>query len=125
MKTKLVVIIMLLCICLSGCGYEISETERTYNISTEDIYVDAETGVMYLWQTGYYKGGLSVMLNADGTPKVYQDTNTYENIHNISSEDIYVDAETGVMYLWQTGYYKGGLSVMLNADGTPKKSTNN
>ena len=109
MKTKLVAIIMLLCICLSGCGYEISETGRTSNISTEDIYVDAETGVMYLWQTGYYKGGLSVMVNADGTPKVYkEDTNTYKNVYNISSEDIYVDAETGVMYLWQTGYYKGG-----------------
>lgn len=37
------------------------------------IYVDRDTKVMYLWKTAYYKGGLTVMLNADGTPKLYQE----------------------------------------------------
>ena len=124
MKTKLVVLIalvMVVCICLAGCSYEMPEIERVYDISYENIYVDAETGVMYLWQTADSKGGLTVMLNADGTPKIYnKDASTYENVYNISSENIYVDTETGVMYLWQAGHYQGGLTVMLNADGTPK-----
>ena len=92
MKTKLVVLIalvMVVCICLAGCSYEMPEIERVYDISYENIYVDAETGVMYLWQTADSKGGLTVMLNADGTPKVYnKDANTYENVYNITSEII-------------------------------------
>lgn len=35
-------------------------------------YYDPDTKVMYLWVSGYRKGGLTVMLNADGTPKLYK-----------------------------------------------------
>ena len=34
------------------------------------IYVDKETGVNYLFSASGYAGGLTVLLNADGTPVV-------------------------------------------------------
>ena len=39
-----------------------------------DIYADKDTGVMYLYvYTGRgFGSGLTVMLNADGTPKIWQ-----------------------------------------------------
>lgn len=80
------------------------------------ILLDSETNVMYLW---YYEG-LSVMLNADGTPKLYDEsTSEYTHVRDIRDvwiPQILVDSENGVMYLM----YEGGMSVMLNADGTPK-----
>lgn len=36
------------------------------------IYADSDTGVMYLYITISTGGGLTVMLNADGTPKTWQ-----------------------------------------------------
>lgn len=41
------------------------------NVSDASIIVDTETGVMYLWKTDYYKGGLTVMLDRDGKPLIY------------------------------------------------------
>lgn len=66
-------LIMTLCLCSS----EPIET-RTYNSmysiteigSSERIYIDTETNVMY-WYDGHgYGGGLTLMLNADKTPKL-------------------------------------------------------
>lgn len=37
------------------------------------IYADNDTGVMYLYIPGSTGGGLTVMLNADGTPKIWQE----------------------------------------------------
>ena len=34
------------------------------------VLVDRKTGVNYLWTQGGYAGGLTVLLNADGTPVV-------------------------------------------------------
>ncbi len=36
------------------------------------IYADNDTGVMYLYITISTGGGLTVMLNPDGTPKIWQ-----------------------------------------------------
>ena len=36
------------------------------------IYADNDTGVMYLYIQISTGGGLTVMLNADGTPKIWQ-----------------------------------------------------
>ena len=35
------------------------------------------------------------------------------------ANEIWVDKETGVNYLWHSSGYGGGLTVLLNADGTP------
>lgn len=34
------------------------------------IFTDSETGVQYLWITGYNKGGLTVMIDRDGKPLI-------------------------------------------------------
>ena len=39
-------------------------------LSTVEILVDKETGVNYLFTTSGYAGGLTVLLNRDGTPVV-------------------------------------------------------
>ena len=38
---------------------------------------------------------------------------------NVDQISIIIDKETGVMYLWKTDSYKGGLTVMLDKDGKP------
>lgn len=35
------------------------------------------------------------------------------------SNEIWVDTKTGVNYLYHSGGYGGGLTVLLNRDGTP------
>ena len=35
-----------------------------------EIWVDKETGVNYLWRSGGYSGGLTVLLDRDGKPVV-------------------------------------------------------
>ena len=37
---------------------------------TNEIWVDKETGINYLWHASGYAGGLTVLLNADGTPVI-------------------------------------------------------
>ncbi len=39
-------------------------------LSTVEILVDKETGVNYLFTTSGYAGGLTVLLNRDGTPVI-------------------------------------------------------
>ena len=46
---------------------------RTYTqgaINCTEIWVDRETGVNYLYSASGYSGGLTVLLNRDGTPVV-------------------------------------------------------
>ena len=89
--------------------------------SREKIYVDSETNVMYLFGVYGYDGGLTLMVNADGTPKIYNSKTSKYNVTEIDSrEKIYVDSETNVMYLFNIHNYGGGLTLMVNADGTPK-----
>lgn len=67
-------LLVLTCFCLTGCESESStaplkELGNTNNTAIA-VYVDPETGVNYLiLQKGYY-GGITVRLNADGTPYV-------------------------------------------------------
>ena len=46
--------------------------ECTYSqeMGTVKIYVDKETGINYVYVAHGYGGGLTVLLNADGTPVV-------------------------------------------------------
>ena len=43
----------------------------------------------------------------------------YNGGSNVDQISIIIDKETGVMYLWKTDHYKGGLTVMLDKDGKP------
>lgn len=68
-------LVILFCIgILTGCGIDTSNSElkcieqNTIDYDMYDIYYDKETGVMYIMNR---EGGVTVMLNADGSPKIY------------------------------------------------------
>ena len=128
-------LILLIAVFMTACGNETSTTKnepikisemRDFS-SYSEIYVDEETNVMYLFSKNGHGGGLTTMLNADGTPKLSEgtkyDTVKISEMGDFSSySEIYVDEETDVMYLFSKNGYGGGLTTMLNADGTPKLS---
>ena len=86
---SLVIVVLVLALSLCGCGENkmpfeehetfsisdrfvcISEQEEAFNTSYY-IYVDRKTRVMYLAQGGgVYTSGMTAILNADGTPELY------------------------------------------------------
>ena len=86
MKKFLTVILLAVvcCVIFSGCGktrkVETSEVEERFLILNDtnngmngyrQIVVDRETGVMYLFVGNGSKGGLAVMVDADGNPLIY------------------------------------------------------
>ena len=93
MKKKIIAAIVTATLLLTGCSdmANVSVSEEQDNtedtiVQVEDtmmqlengweyrIYADKDTGVMYLYtyMGRNYGGGLTVMLNADGTPKIWQ-----------------------------------------------------
>lgn len=68
---KIIAIIMclfLMACVLCGCiRYDVRQETDNAEIT---IYVDKETGVNYYIYCGVYKGGITVRVNADGTPYV-------------------------------------------------------
>ena len=126
-KMRILVLMVLILLCVSGCASNVSTDTSTntskpvHDISYATIFVDYETNVMYTWYKSGYGAGMSVMLNADGTPKLYDETTSkYTNVYDITYTTIFVDYETNVMYTWYKSGYGAGMSVMLNADGLPK-----
>ena len=86
MKKFLTVILLVVvcCVIFSGCGktkkVEASEVDERFLILNDtnngmngyrQIIVDRETGVMYLFVVCGGKGGLTIMVNADGNPLIY------------------------------------------------------
>ena len=84
------VAVIIMATSLFGCGSisSIGTTEETPNgedrfieIRTDDsaigswtdIYVDKETGVMYLFVKNGYGGGLTVMVDEDGKPLIWDE----------------------------------------------------
>ena len=45
---------------------------KVYQLSSNSIYVDSETGVMYYWHSGGYSGGLTVMVDENGKPLIWE-----------------------------------------------------
>lgn len=75
--------------------------------------------VTILTATLLISGCVSANVNADTNTKTKKDE-TLVLVEHTETYSVYADKDTGVMYLWKTGFYEGGLTVMLNADGTPK-----
>lgn len=76
---KAMVVLALACIVLTGCtpqadGYQEGTDRFKVAISEGDnrVYVDTETGVMYFYHKNGYGGGMSVMLDADGNPLIWE-----------------------------------------------------
>lgn len=79
MKRKLITAIITVALLIAGCSdmANVSEEQENTMVLVESgqeylIYADNDTGVMYLYITISTGGGLTVMLNADGTPKIWQ-----------------------------------------------------
>ena len=79
MKRKLITAIITATLLIAGCSdmANISEEQDNTMVLVESgqeylIYADNDTGVMYLYITISTGGGIPVMLNADGTPKIWQ-----------------------------------------------------
>lgn len=54
---------------------------KTYSQGAMDsieIIVDTETGINYLYRSAGYSGGLTPLLNSDGTPVVTPITKTFD-----------------------------------------------
>lgn len=73
------VLALVLIFALAGCAGTSSENEATsdrfikvYSEYSNCIYVDSETNVMYFWHSGVYSGGLSVMLDENGDPLLWE-----------------------------------------------------
>lgn len=50
--------------------------EKVYSqgISTNEIWVDTQTGVQYFYHGGGYGGGMVVLVDAEGKPLLYRRT---------------------------------------------------
>ena len=78
-NAMIIALAMLLCAC--GPAKEEKETYNGFIVLGKDenfntnldqyILYDPETMVMYIFVKSYKSGGLSVIYNSDGTPKVY------------------------------------------------------
>ena len=73
------VLVLVLIFALVGCTGASSDNEttsdrfvRVYSEYSNCIYVDSETNVMYFWHSGVYSGGLSVMLDKNGDPLLWE-----------------------------------------------------
>ena len=81
----LLILVLALCLVVSGCSKNDSEksgttTDRFYYLEDTNnglgynlIIVDKETGVMYLFHGAGYKGGLTLMVDAEGKPLIYDE----------------------------------------------------
>lgn len=76
MKKKLIAAILTVTLLIAGCESVNVDAEQDNTMEgveftdTYSIYANKDTGVMYLFiENG---GGITVMLNTDGTPKIWQ-----------------------------------------------------
>lgn len=53
-------------------------SQSGFTDNTMQIWVDRQTGVNYLYSASGYSGGLTVLLNRDGSPVVTPVPNKYE-----------------------------------------------
>lgn len=89
----LCLVVLCMCLCLSGCSEYVDSFEKGYetgvervknnngifeivaqdNVNDMTILRDTVTDVLYVRYTLMERGGLTVMLNADGTPLLYSE----------------------------------------------------
>lgn len=77
----LIIVIISSLFILSGCTSSVSETENRFEILTKEtpnnndyyaILYDTKTKVMYLQFDGYKCGGITVLLDSEGKPLLYE-----------------------------------------------------
>lgn len=79
MKKRITAILLITTLLLAGCGnkHDTDSEQGKSIVKVESgfkhcIYVDRDTGVMYLYVSGGYGGSITVMINEDGTPKIWR-----------------------------------------------------
>lgn len=99
---------------------------------TQYIYYDPETMVMFTHFSGINDYGISEMHNSDGSLRTYDGKSDVEQLILITkvkiedtstTEQIYYDPETLVMYVHYTNVDHKGMSEMHNSDGTLRTYT--
>jgi hypothetical protein len=73
---RVLIISLILLFCLAGCTDSVAETEERFkqaycDYSWEVIY-DTKTKVMYLHDNVYKDGGLTVLVDSEGKPLLYE-----------------------------------------------------
>lgn len=86
---KVILILVLVFMLLALCGCSIEVIDNTNNVNKEErfikisdtnidannytiIFYDKKTKIQYLFVEGYKAGGLTILLNSDGTPLLYE-----------------------------------------------------
>lgn len=79
MKKKIIAAIITTTLLIAGCSdtANVSAGQDNTMVLVESgrnylIYADKDAGVMYLYMASGSGGGITVMPNADGTPKIWQ-----------------------------------------------------
>lgn len=79
MKKKIIAAIVTATLLITGCSDTANASAGQDNTmvlvgsgQNYFIYADKDTGVMYLHEWSRHGYGLTVMLNADGTPKIWK-----------------------------------------------------
>jgi hypothetical protein len=82
---KKILISITLMMCLAGCAAVYSSEgndtvvnrkllfEKVYSSTMISVYVDTETNVMYAAYQSGYGGGLTVMVDQDGKPRLWEE----------------------------------------------------
>lgn len=73
---KKLFIILLLLFLVTGCSVGINDSKTDYkefDYGDMYFYTDEDTCVEYIVYVGYYKGGITTRLNADGTVKINEE----------------------------------------------------
>lgn len=80
-------LVLMIVLAFIGCSEQKPDSMKSDNTETttrfivvysdfdDKIFVDTETNVLYFWHYGGYSGGLSVMVDENGKPLLWDKTN--------------------------------------------------
>lgn len=75
-------LVLIIVLAFIGCSASKSNNIETsnrfivvYSDFSNKIFADTETNVLYFWHKGGYAGGLSIMLDENGKPLLWEETN--------------------------------------------------
>ena len=73
-------LVLMIVLAFIGCSEQKLDNMETttrfivvYSDFTNKIFVDKETNVLYFWHCGGYSGGLSVMMDENGRPLLWEE----------------------------------------------------
>lgn len=74
----IILVVMMSCFIFAGCGTKensrfvvVDSNVESENLSNTALYVDKQTGIVYWYTHSGYGQTMTVLLNSDGTPVLY------------------------------------------------------